>query len=84
MIFLKLLTILSRTLHRDMFSLKALESPAENIKLPDTDLLAVSRYPCVYWIDYLHDLKPKSLANSVGDLQTISAVNKFLRKKYLY
>jgi hypothetical protein len=83
-IFSKSLAILSRTLHRDMYRLKALGSPVENDKTPDTDPLAVSRYPCVYWIDHLHDSKPKSSANSVGDLQTISVVDEFLRKKYLY
>jgi hypothetical protein len=83
-IFLKSLAILSSTLHRNMYRLKALGSPVKNIEPPDTDPLAVSRYPCVYWIDHLHDLKPKSSANSVGDLQAISVVDEFLRKKYLY
>jgi hypothetical protein len=84
MIFSKSLVILSRTLHRDMYRLKALGSPVENVKPPNTDLLAVSRYPCVYWIDHLWDSKAKSSANSFGDLQTISVVDEFLRKKYLY
>jgi hypothetical protein len=83
-IFLRSLAILSRTLHRDMYRLKALGSPVENNKTPDTDLLVVSRYPCVYWIDHLHDSNPKFSANSVGNLQTISVVDEFLRKKYLY
>jgi hypothetical protein len=83
-LFLKSLAILSGTLHRDMYRLKALGSPIEDFKPPDVDPLAVSRYPCVYWIDHLHDSKPKFLANSVGDLQTISVVDEFLRKKYLY
>jgi hypothetical protein len=83
-IFSKSLAILSRTLHRDMYSLKALGSPVKNVKPPDTDPLAVSRYPCVYWIDHLHDSKPKYSVNSVGDLQTIGVVDEFLRKKYLY
>ena len=84
MIFSKSLAILSRTLHRDMYSLKALGSPVDNVKPPDTDPLAVSRYPCVYWMDHLHDSNPKFLANSVGDLQAIGVVDQFLRKKYLY
>jgi hypothetical protein len=83
-IFLKSLAILTRTLHRDMYRLKALGSPVENVKPPDTDPLAVSRYPCVYWVDHLHDSKLKSSANSVGDLQTISVIDEFLRKKFLY
>ncbi|KAF2003869.1 HET-domain-containing protein [Amniculicola lignicola CBS 123094] len=79
-IFINSLAILSRTLHRDMYRLKALGSPVENVKPPDTDPLAVSRYPCVYWIDHLL----KSSTNGVGNLQTISVVNEFLRKKFLY
>jgi hypothetical protein len=84
MILLRSLAILSKTLRRDMYSLDAPGYSIENVKLPEIDPLAVSRYPCIYWIDHLCDLKPKSLANRVGDLQVLDAVNEFLRKKYLY
>jgi hypothetical protein len=83
-ILLRSLAILSKTLHRDMYSLDAPGYSIENVKLSEIDPLAVSRYPCIYWIDHLCDLKPKSLANRVGDLQVLDAVNEFLRKKYLY
>jgi hypothetical protein len=83
-IFLRSLAILSRTLHRDMYSLEGPGYPIENVKLPEADPLAVSRYPCIYWIDHLCDLEPKSLASSVGSLQAADVVDKFLRKKYLY
>jgi hypothetical protein len=78
------LAILSKTLRRDMYSLDAPGHSIENVKLPEIDPLAVSRYPCIYWIDHLCDSKPKSLANRVGDLQVLDTVNEFLRKKYLY
>jgi len=81
-IFLRSLAILSKTLHRDMYSLEAPGYPIKNVKLPETDLLAVSRYPCVYWIDHLYE--SKASISSVGDLQVLSAVDEFLRKKYLY
>jgi hypothetical protein len=74
---------LSKTLHRDMYSLKAPGSFIENAKPPYPDPLAESRYPCIYWIDHLHDSKPKSWASSVADFQ-MRAVYTFLRKKYLY
>jgi hypothetical protein len=45
---LKLLTILFRILYRDIYNLIELEFPTENIKPPELDLLAVSRYLCVY------------------------------------
>jgi hypothetical protein len=83
-ILIRSLAILSKTLHRDMYSLDAPDYSIKNVKLPEIDPLAVSRYPCIYWIAHMCDLKPKSLANRVGDLQVVDAVNKFLRKKYLY
>jgi hypothetical protein len=82
-IFSTSLAHLSRTLHRDMYSLVAPGSAIENVKPPHPDPLATSRYPCIYWIDHLHDSKPKSWANSVADLQ-MRAVYTFLREKYLY
>jgi hypothetical protein len=82
-IFLTSLSHLSTTLHRDMYSLKSLGSAIENVKPPHADPLAASRYPCVYWIDHLHDSNPKSWANSVADLP-MRAVYNFLREEYLY
>ncbi|KAF2026430.1 HET-domain-containing protein [Setomelanomma holmii] len=82
-IFLTSLAHLSSMLHRDMYSLKAPGSAIKNVKPPHPDPLAASRYPCIYWIDHLHDSKPKSWANSVPNLQ-MTAVYNFLRDKYLY
>ena len=83
-ILLRSLAILSRTLHRDMYSLEAPGYPIENVKLPKVDPLVVSRYPCIYWIDHLCDSKPSSLENRVDNMQVLSAVEEFLRGKYLY
>jgi hypothetical protein len=83
-IFSRSLAILSGTLRRDMYSLEAPGYPIENVKPPEADPLAVSRYPCIYWIDHLCDSKPESLANMVGGLHVLDAVDEFLRKKYLY
>jgi hypothetical protein len=84
MVFSRSLAILSRRLHRNMYSLETLGFPIKDVKPPNPDPLAASRYPCIYWVDHLYDSKPKSLANCVGDLQVTSAVDEFLRKKYLY
>ncbi|KAF1831330.1 HET-domain-containing protein [Decorospora gaudefroyi] len=84
LVFVNSLTILSRTLHRDMYSLKALGVSIEDVEPPKSDPLAASRYPCIYWIDHLCDSKPKSLANRVRDLQVLGAVDDFLRKNFLY
>jgi hypothetical protein len=83
-IFSRSLAILSMTLHRDMYSLEAPGYPIENVKLFEVDPLAVSRYPCIYWIDHLCDSKPQSLANSVRYKQVADLVEEFLGKKYLY
>jgi hypothetical protein len=83
-IFSRSLAILSRTLHRDMYSLETPGYPIENVNLPEVDPLVVSRYPCIYWIDHLCDSEPKSLASSIGSLQAADVVDKFLRKKYPY
>lgn len=83
-VFLKSLAILSRALHRDMYGLKALGSPIEDAKLPSSDPLAESRYPCVYWIDHLCDSKTKSLNSRANSPQARNIVMEFLRKKYLY
>jgi hypothetical protein len=81
--FSKSLAILSRTLRRDMYSLEAPGFHIVNVETPDLDPLLLSRYPCIYWIDHLHDSKPTCLVNSVANFQMI-AVNNFLRKKCLY
>jgi hypothetical protein len=81
-IFLRSLAILSKTLHRDMYSLEALGYPVKNVNLPRKDPLAVSRYPCVYWIDHLYE--SKALKSGVSGLQAADAVKDFLMKKYLY
>ncbi|KAL5373504.1 hypothetical protein DPSP01_012633 [Paraphaeosphaeria sporulosa] len=80
----KSLAILSRTLHRDLYSLKAPGSPIKNAEPPDPDPLAESRYPCIYWIDHLCDSKTMSLASRISSLQARGVVAEFLKKKYIY
>jgi len=76
-IFSRSLSILDRTLRKDIYSLEAPGYPVEDVKTDDADPLAESRYSCVYWIDHLYDSKPESL-------QIADRVSEFLRKKYLY
>jgi hypothetical protein len=83
-IFSRSLAMLCGTLHRDMYDLEAPGLPIEDVIQPDPDPLAVSRYPCVYWIDHLHDSRRDSRADSISDLQVTSAVDGFLRKNYIY
>ncbi|KAL5381218.1 hypothetical protein DPSP01_007211 [Paraphaeosphaeria sporulosa] len=81
-IYLKSLTILSRTLHRDLYGLEAPGSPIKNVEPPDPDPLAASRYPCIYWINHLCD--STSLASKVSSLQGRGVVTEFLKKNYIY
>jgi hypothetical protein len=83
-IFSKSLAVLSSTLRRDMYSLKEPGFSIENAKPADPDLLAASRYSCVYWIDHLCDSRPASWANSVSGSQVTGVIDVFLVKKYLY
>jgi hypothetical protein len=83
-VFSRSLAILSRTLHRDVYTLGALGTAIDDAQVPEHDPLAASRYSCVYWIDHLHDSKPESWADGVSSLEVAGAVDKFLRKKYLY
>ncbi|KAF1958418.1 WD40 repeat-like protein [Byssothecium circinans] len=62
-IFLRSLQVMSGTLQRDMYGLRALGYPIERVKQPDLDPLAMSRYSCIYWVDHLCDWKLNSHAN---------------------
>jgi hypothetical protein len=79
-IFDRSLKILSKTLKRDMYGLTAFGYPIENVKQPDPDPLAASRYSCIYWIDHLSD----SNLQNTSSLQHGGVVDVFLRKKYIY
>ncbi|KAF2260950.1 beta transducin-like protein HET-D2Y [Lojkania enalia] len=81
----KSLQAMSKTLRRDMYSLRALGYPAEQVEQPDPDPLAALRYSCIYWIDHLWDWRSfSSSENSSVDLQDGGVVHDFIRKKYLY
>jgi hypothetical protein len=83
-IFFQSLAILSRTLERDMYKLREPGFPADSVGLPVPDPLDVMWYPCVYWIDHLHDSNPKSWTNGESNWKITSGVYEFLTKKYLY
>jgi hypothetical protein len=80
-IFARSLKVMSATLRRDMYGLKALGYSANSVETPDLDPLAASRYSCVYWIDHLCDSSPTS---HVEDLQDRGFVDLFFRKHYLH
>ncbi len=80
-------TIFSRSLYamsilrRDMYNLKTPGLPIEQVKPPEPDPLAATRYSCVYWIDHLYDGRTERMEEHFQDN---GAIDKFFRGKYLY
>jgi hypothetical protein len=83
-IFQESLTVLQKTLRRDMYNLQAPGYPVGDVKPPILDPLATSRYPCIYWIDHFYDSKCKALAHSATTQEDATTIDTFLRQKYLY
>ncbi|KAF2815354.1 HET-domain-containing protein [Mytilinidion resinicola] len=83
-IFVRSLKILSRTLQRDMYGLGALGYPVKDVKQPDLDPLAASRYSSIYWVDHLYDSNLTSSASYNNALHNGGIVDMFLQKKFLY
>ncbi|KAH8659678.1 hypothetical protein BGZ61DRAFT_485664 [Ilyonectria robusta] len=83
-IFSRSLEVLSRTLRRDMYSLRAPGLPIDQVSPPDPDPLASTRYPCIYWVDHLGDSNPTQGMRHGEASQNGGVVHTFLRKKYLY
>jgi len=83
-IFSRSLQVMSMTLRRDMYKLDSLGYPADRVTPPDLDLLAASRYSCIYWVDHLCDWNLNASVDYSVDLQDGGAVDSFIRRKYLY
>jgi hypothetical protein len=83
-IFARSLQIMSTTLQRDMYSLKALGTLIDDVQVPEPDPLAAMRYSCVHWVDHLRDSNPTASATYAEHLGDGGVVDRFLREKYLY
>lgn len=83
-IFSRSLRVMSSTLRRDFYSLRAPGYPIERVKQPNPDPLEASRYSCIYWVNHLCAWNSHSCADQGSYLQDGGAVDEFLRKKYLY
>jgi hypothetical protein len=83
-LFSRSLAILSSTLQRDMYGLEAPGISINKVESPTPDPLAAPRYACIHWIDHLCDSKPKFKVGDVNDVQSISLVADFVKKKFLY
>ncbi|EXA29674.1 hypothetical protein FOVG_18865 [Fusarium oxysporum f. sp. pisi HDV247] len=82
--FSRSLEALSRTLRRDIYSLRAPGFPIDQVTPPNPDPLASTRYSCIYWVDHLCDSDPVHRTRHDEALQDSGAINTFLQKKYLY
>jgi hypothetical protein len=83
-IFTRSLQIMSVTLRRDMYGLKALGTHIDDVEVPEPDPLAALRYSCVHWVSHLCDSYPTASATYVECLQDGGIIDSFLRKSYLY
>jgi hypothetical protein len=81
-IFSRSLQVMSKTLRRDVYSLRAPGFSIDQVKQPDPDPLAAARYSCLYWVDYLLDCDARG--NTSSDLKDGGSVDKFLCQSYLY
>jgi len=83
-IFSRSLEVMSRTLRRDIYGLRAPGYPIDKVEQPDPDPLAPAGYSVVYWVDHLSEWDSSESAKHGDDLQDGGAVDKFLRLNYLY
>jgi NACHT domain/Heterokaryon incompatibility protein (HET) len=83
-IFLRSLHVMSKTLRRDIYDLRAPGYLIERVKPPDPDPLAASRYSCIYWVDHVYDWNLNCHADQRVDLQDGGIVDVFVREKFLY
>ncbi|EGD85581.1 hypothetical protein H112_06488 [Trichophyton rubrum D6] len=82
---LRSLTILMRTLRRDIYAQSRPGLAINQMEKPDQDPLKTVRYSCVYWAHHLHEAYTKNLQKcrdclSRGD----NIVHQFLKRLFLY
>jgi hypothetical protein len=75
------LQVMSSTLQRDIYSLRAPGFSIDQVKQPDPDPLTTTRYSCLYWVDHLLDCTRE---NTINNCKDGGLVDKFLREDYLY
>ncbi|KAH6692771.1 NACHT domain-containing protein, partial [Leptodontidium sp. MPI-SDFR-AT-0119] len=68
--FSRSLEVMSKTLRRDIYGLRAPGYPIEMVEPPAPDPLAAAQYSCLYWVDHL--------------LEYGGSVHQFLRTSYMF
>lgn len=83
-IFTQSLKLMSGTLKRDIYDLRALGCPIDEVTTPAADPLVIARYSCVHWIDHLYESTINKYARCDKDLQDGDTIHAFLQASYLY
>ncbi|KAH8586999.1 hypothetical protein B0O99DRAFT_527618 [Bisporella sp. PMI_857] len=81
-IFSLSLQVMSMTLRRDIYNLRAPGISIDQVEPPDPDSLATVRYSCLYWVDHL--LECQTREDTIKDLKDLGQVYSFLRQYFLY
>jgi hypothetical protein len=81
-IFSRSLQVMSRTLGRDVYSLRTAGISIDQVKQPDPDPLAAARYSCQYWISHLLDCHTSE--DKIRNLQDGGSIYSFLCRSFLY
>jgi hypothetical protein len=77
-ISLRSLQAMTKTLRRDMYSLRHPGFSIDDLKMPVPDPLASVRYSCVHWVDHLYEARQRN------DLVDGGPAHKFLEGYLLY
>ncbi|KAF2729421.1 HET-domain-containing protein, partial [Polyplosphaeria fusca] len=76
--------VMSKSLQRDMYQLRELGYPIEQVQQRKPDPLAALRYLCIYWIDHLYEWISNSSTCDGSVLRGGGVVDGFIQEKYLY
>ncbi|KAF2737041.1 NACHT-domain-containing protein [Polyplosphaeria fusca] len=76
--------VMSKSLQRDMYQLRALGYPIEQVQQRKPDPLATLRYSCIYWIDHLYEWISNSSTCDGSIRRGGGVVDRFIQEKYLY
>ncbi|TVY78253.1 Vegetative incompatibility protein HET-E-1 [Lachnellula suecica] len=79
--FSRSLEVMSKTLQRDIYGLRAPGYPIEMVEPPIPDPLAAAQYSCLYWVDHFLDCDKGQTTN---DLIDSGSIDRFLRTNFIF
>ncbi|KAJ8067042.1 hypothetical protein OCU04_004422 [Sclerotinia nivalis] len=80
-VFRNSVTIMSKTLKRNIYDLYHPGFPINKVKQPDPDPLAYVQYSCIYWVDHLKNGDPEQKKECIQDN---GHIHTFLKKHLLH